>query len=220
GCNGLRFAGIVIGPRDLVLFNESLIADAVSLGTGPDRFILLQFVLRGSQVRLLRRDTRERLRFGGFGGMELAEGARVHDGNRYLRRMRLRCAGRTIRFCMFELSRIVSRIELDQKCSRFQELVILHARIDVNYRSTDPRAHQVQMPFNLGIIGGLVVLRVDPPKGSSGNSNRRRKKKDPPRNASTWDLAWGFRLVAGKLSGRLARFAHARAGRLLQIPPV
>src|SRR6266851_10448862 len=102
-------------------------------------------------------------------------------------------------FCMFELSRVVPGIELHQQCSRFHELVVLHSRIDVNYRSADPRAHQVQMPFNLGIIGGLVVLRVDPPKGSSGDSNRRRKKKDPARKASTWDLAWGFRLVAAKL---------------------
>src|SRR5216684_3354066 len=122
-------------------------------------------------------------------------------GNRYLRRMRLRCAGRKIRFCMFELSRVVPRIELHQQCSRFHELVILHSRIDVNDRSADPRAHQVQMHFNLGIIGGLVSLRVDPPKGGSGDSNRRRKKKDPPRKASSRDLARGFRPVAGKLCG-------------------
>src|SRR6266480_4998755 len=145
----------------------------------------------GSQVRLLRRDASERLLFGGFRRVQLAECARVHDGNRYLRRMRLRCAGRKVCFCMFELSRVVPGIELHQQCSRFHELVILHSRIDVNYRSADPRAHQVQMPFNLGIIGGLVVLRVDPPKASSGDSNSSPKKKDPARKASTWRLAWG-----------------------------
>src|SRR5216684_3354065 len=62
-----------------MFFDERLIANAVPFGASVNGFILLQFVLRGRQVRLLRRDACERLRFGGFRGVELAEYARVHD---------------------------------------------------------------------------------------------------------------------------------------------
>src|SRR5260370_38249661 len=95
-----------------MLFDQRLIANAVPFSASVDGFILLQFVLRGSQVPLLRRDARERLRFGGFRGVELAECARGHVRNRCLRRMRLRSPGRKVGFWMFAPSRVVPWREL------------------------------------------------------------------------------------------------------------
>src|ERR1700730_7864538 len=70
GSDGFRFAGIVIGPRDLALFDQSLIADAVPFGAGTEGFVLLEFMLSRSEVCLLGLYACRRLSFGRLRGME------------------------------------------------------------------------------------------------------------------------------------------------------
>src|SRR3984893_3678214 len=159
GSDGFRFAGIVIGPRDLVLFDQSLIADAVPFGAGTEGFVLLEFMLRRSEVCLLGLYACRRLSFGRLRGMELAECASVHNRNGHLGRMGFCRACGEIRFSVLEFGRIVSRIELHQQRACFHELVILHSRIDADDRSADTGTHQVEVPFNLGVVRGLVCLR-------------------------------------------------------------
>jgi len=45
------------------------------------------------------------------------------------------------------------------------------------------------MPFNLGIIGGLVSLRVDHQREAPATAIVTARRRNPPRNASSRDLA-------------------------------
>src|SRR5258708_6379901 len=49
GCSGFRFTGIVVGARDLALFDERQVSNAIPLGPGIDCFVLLQLMLRGNR---------------------------------------------------------------------------------------------------------------------------------------------------------------------------
>ena len=108
--------------------------------------------------------------------MELAEGGRVDDRHRHLRRASLRAAGVKICFRVFKLGSIVSRIKFQQQGTRLNEMGIFDQGINICHGSTDARADQVQMPFNLGVIGGFVVLRVQPPHGSAGEGDHCERK--------------------------------------------
>ena len=78
-------------------------------------------MLRGNQVRLLGLDACERLLFGSLRGMELAEGGRVDDRHRHLRRASFRAAGVKIGFRVFQLGGVISRIKFQQQGSRLDE---------------------------------------------------------------------------------------------------
>jgi len=143
--------------------------------------------------------------------MELAESGRVDDRYRHLGRASFRAAGVKICLRVFQLSSIVSRIKFQQQRSRLDEVGIFDQGIDVRDGSTDARANQVQMPFNLSVIGGFVVLRMQPPHGTAGEGGYKDRKKNPARNSS--NRRCFFRvpmLTAGVIRG-IALWSHSRS---------
>ncbi len=104
--------------------------------------------------------------------------------------------GVEICFRVFELGCVIPRIKLHQQGSRLYELVVLDSRIDIGDGSADSGADQVQMPFNLGVVGGFVVLRVQPPKRSARDGDREDRRAESTEKVFCWGPC--FRILVSR----------------------
>ena len=90
------------------------------------------------------------LEAGGIGGMQLAEGVGVHDGNGGGGGLRVGGGGGEAGLGVLEFGLVVARVNLYQHLSRFHRLVVVHKNLC--HAPIDFRSHRGDVPIHLCVV--------------------------------------------------------------------